>query len=325
MEFRRLIIGLCALLLFGAWHLPAEAALKFGTSEKIRYVADVSLQGPHGEKLFLARKIAEHHFLLPYSFEDQGYVLGVSGDSKRYFAMPQGPQLEAMQRAGLLPQTLPPFEFSGVDRLIANLLWIVLGGLAAYGAWAAFRPKGKAAGVGTSAGAGIPLDAAPVTTRFSGKDVSLPMTLYPGRMKMFVMLAGSLAFVAGGLFMLDNSKMIGYLSVAFFGLCALVFLVQLLTRTSYLIVDAQKFTVSSLSRKSDVAWSDVERFLVVSISGNKMVGWNFNPGYSTGTSHALAVKLAGVQNTLPDTYGMKAEELADLMNEVRMRSTVAPG
>jgi len=48
------------------------------------------------------------------------------------------------------------------------------------------------------------------------------------------MLFGSLLFVAAGFWMLSNSPMTGYLSIIFFGLCAVAFAISLLPNSSYL-------------------------------------------------------------------------------------------
>jgi len=51
---------------------------------------------------------------------------------------------------------------------------------------------------------------------------------------MLFMLFGSLLFVAAGFWMLSNSPMTGYLSIIFFGLCAVAFAISLLPNSSYL-------------------------------------------------------------------------------------------
>lgn len=57
-----------------------------------------------------------------------------------------------------------------------------------------------------------------------------------------------------------------------------------------------------------------------SISGNKMVMWNYVPEFSKQTgARRLSTALAGCEAGLPDTYGFKAEDLAGVMNEVRER------
>jgi len=50
---------------------------------------------------------------------------------------------------------------------------------------------------------------------------------------------------------------------------------------------------------------------------------NFTPDFvTTGHARTIAQSLSGYEAALPDTYGMKAQELADLMECVRQRYTL---
>lgn len=120
-----------AFLLFSSTSAFA-AKLMFGASESIRFVANTTLQGPNGAHLFLGRKVTTKAFLLPYTAKDDGFVLGISGESSRYIPLPTGPELERLQAEGFLPQPLPSWEFSGLDRLFGHALWALLVGL---GGW----------------------------------------------------------------------------------------------------------------------------------------------------------------------------------------------
>ena len=56
-----------------------------------------------------------------------------------------------------------------------------------------------------------------------------------------------------------------------------------------------------------------------------MVAWNFTADYVASGGMCRASKaFSGYEAALPDTYGMKAQELADLLNELR-RSYAADG
>ena len=49
-----------------------------------------------------------------------------------------------------------------------------------------------------------------------------------------------------------------------------------------------------------------------------MVAWNFRPDYpATGHARAIFRSLSGYEAALPDTYGMKAQALASLMDSLR--------
>jgi hypothetical protein len=105
----------------------ADAAqLRFGTSEQISFIQDVTAKGPEDEPLFLGRLIRTQNFIGGYSFEDAGFVLGVKGDSKKFYNMPTGEELARLQRAGFLPSPLPDYQPGFLDYLVGYSLWLVV-------------------------------------------------------------------------------------------------------------------------------------------------------------------------------------------------------
>jgi tetratricopeptide (TPR) repeat protein len=111
--------------------VPAGAAkLMFGTDEHIRAIQDVSITGQNGEPLYLAHKYSFHSFIAPYRLTDEGYVLGVKGNSKNYYRLDQ-PTIERLQARGLLPSPLPPYEISWMDYAFGHLAWLIGAGILA--------------------------------------------------------------------------------------------------------------------------------------------------------------------------------------------------
>lgn len=131
----RPLFWIFCLFVVALWQNTASAALKFGDEDKIRFIANTTLEGPKGERLYLARRLTTKSFLLPYTIEDNGFVLGVSGDSTRYFDFPENERLAEIQKAGHLPSPLPIYELDLADVLFGRSLWIVLLVLGAYGAY----------------------------------------------------------------------------------------------------------------------------------------------------------------------------------------------
>lgn len=321
MTLRRLALCVLAPLLLALFHAQAHAAFKFGSSETIRFVAETSLQGPGGEKLYLGRMVATRSFGLPYTIKDQGYVLGISGESRRYYPLPQGAQLAALQQAGRLPTPLPPFELDTLDLLFGHLLWVTLLGLAGWGAYVYLRRARQPAPVTLEPAWQATLPPPVARAPLPPLGVSLPLRLHPSRLKMLGLLAVCLVFVALGLLMSREQPAMGYFCAAFFGLGIPVFLLQMLPGKSYLELARDQFVSASLFKSATVQWNDIAELRVIRIHGNKMVGWNYNAAYrGRGTGHAVSSALAGVHGALPDTYGMKAEALAELMDAIRQRS-----
>ena len=136
------------------------------------------------------------------------------------------------------------------------------------------------------------------------------MVLSPSRLRYVLLLAGALVFVALGVWLLDDHPVIGYVNIAFFGLCAVVFLVQLHPKSSFLQVTAKGFRFSALFRQHFVSWGDVTSFKTCRIGLNTMVGWNYTHTFSLHQRmRAANMALSGVEAALPNTYGMKPELL----------------
>jgi hypothetical protein len=123
----------------------AQAQYRFGTDEEIHFIQDVPLKGANDEALYLGYMTRTHNFLLGYSVEDVGYVLGVKGESKRFYHMPEGDDLARFQSAGTLPNPLPPYRLGVFDYVAGYSLWWGLALVAVFWAVGARRKKKGAA------------------------------------------------------------------------------------------------------------------------------------------------------------------------------------
>lgn len=156
-----------------------------------------------------------------------------------------------------------------------------------------------------------------------GPDFTL--TFKTSKLKLFLLMAVCLLFVVAGIWGgQEKNDMRLYLSAGFFSLGLVVSCVQLHPRASYLSLKKESFIYCSLYRAHEVRWDDVQDFRVQTISHNKMVVWDFVPGYSKQIrGRRLSTAMAGCEAGLPDTYGFKAEELAAVMNQMRECSLIA--
>lgn len=120
---------LVALFLFcglSAVSVSASAKLFFGSRESIHFVANTPIPGPDQSRLYLGHRVTMKAFLLPYYVHSNGYVLGVTGDSRKYIPLPSGPALQELQAKGLLPNPLPPARLGWLDYLVGFSLWWAL-------------------------------------------------------------------------------------------------------------------------------------------------------------------------------------------------------
>jgi hypothetical protein len=73
-------------------------------------------------------------------------------------------------------------------------------------------------------------------------------------------------------------------------------------------------------RSRSVAWREVNKFGVNRIGVRNIVGWD--PSQTPSTVEKAATVLSGYASTLPETYGLTAEELAELLNRLREENSV---
>jgi hypothetical protein len=154
---------------------------------------------------------------------------------------------------------------------------------------------------------------------------------------MLLLLCGSLAFVAGGFLILGQKTDFGYLpteiagwsGIIFFGLCAIVFLITLIPGASYLRLQKEGLEVCSLFRRNTTKWQEVECFGIYTGSRrafrnkvmiNLTLEKESNPRMAA--MRARARRLSGFDGMLPDTYGMKAENLVALLTEWKTKYTL---
>jgi hypothetical protein len=155
-----------------------------------------------------------------------------------------------------------------------------------------------------------------------------PLLLRPGRLKWLAVAAVSLAFVAESVHLMRSGAWIAWPGTVFFGFGLLVSLAQLLPGASYLRLTQEGFTIRSLFRTDTIRWADVTGFRSGRILLTKMVLFDFEGSYEgsyarSRTLRALNLKLFGAGTGLPDSYGMKHEDLAVLLNRYKAASEPA--
>lgn len=155
--------------------------------------------------------------------------------------------------------------------------------------------------------------------------------LTPSKKKHVLMLLGSALFVCAGFFILSRQSKssdawVAYSSIGFFGLCALVFVAQLVPGCSYLVIRKDGFEFKALWRGTRLLWSDVDEFGLAEFTlyhigipqKHRMVGFRFSPSYKKGSYsnlRRLNEDLVGYEAALPDSYGMKHEDLVSLLTQ----------
>jgi hypothetical protein len=153
-----------------------------------------------------------------------------------------------------------------------------------------------------------------ILARFPG-----PVTLSPSRRKWALILLISAGFTAIGVWMVASGNTTGWFPLAFFGLCAVAAVIAMLPGAGGLKLDRDGFAITNLFRSHSYRWQETSGFAVARVSGNKMVV--FDDVNAAG--HAIAsmnVGLVGRNAALPDTYGLGADTLAELLTFWRARA-----
>lgn len=148
------------------------------------------------------------------------------------------------------------------------------------------------------------------------------LTLRPSLRQWWWVFLVCAAGAVTGFVMVRDGETWGWPVLVFFGIGFWVPLLLLWPRAAYLRLTQHGFEYKTLWRRRYHRWADIAAFGVARISGNDMVVWQWAPGVQPPAGTRLSVALTGVEAALGDTYGMKAEQLAALMEEWRARATM---
>ncbi|MGI9475789.1 MAG: hypothetical protein ACR2PI_03735 [Hyphomicrobiaceae bacterium] len=137
----------------------------------------------------------------------------------------------------------------------------------------------------------------------------------PGKWRLVAAIGGG--FVAIGIAMIiANGDFLAWFTTLFFALVAGVGLFQLYGSGSYLELDADTFVVTNLGRAKTERWDECANFHAYRISRVEQVAFDRARDVDTHLgemNRAISGRSAG----LPDTFGMDAGHLAELMNAYR--------
>lgn len=155
----------------------------------------------------------------------------------------------------------------------------------------------------------------------SSGEVLTPRVLHSSRRRTLGLLALSGGFAFAGVLMVGADADFGWL-VAAFGLVGTLVFAIMLVRPNRLELSQQGLTTVTLGRRWSVKWSECGEFRASKIDYNvaapSMVVFDCSaPGVRSHVLEAAAEALSGANAALPETYGMSADELAELLNSYR--------
>lgn len=152
------------------------------------------------------------------------------------------------------------------------------------------------------------------------------MTLKPDRLRWLLVFLISAGFVATAVWIGPSDPMLFYGAGGFFLLCALVSAPLMFGIGSHLALDRDGFACSTLFRTFRRDWRACSIFYPVSAGMRTYVGFSAEQDVAAHPRMAAANRaLIGATGMLPDTFGLSAEALADLMNRFRARAVDGRG
>jgi hypothetical protein len=155
-----------------------------------------------------------------------------------------------------------------------------------------------------------------ILSRFPG-----PVTLYPSRRKWLLVFAGCALFAVIGFWMIKGGDLRGWLVLIFFGLGTVIAAAAMLPGAGALVLDREGFEVTNLFRHHRTSWQDATGFQAARIppARQKLVSYD-DVTQSTKSLAKINVGIVGRNAALPDTYGLSADDLAQLMAQWRERA-----
>ncbi|MBN9662652.1 MAG: hypothetical protein J0H49_30920 [Acidobacteria bacterium] len=148
--------------------------------------------------------------------------------------------------------------------------------------------------------------------------------LYPGRLRTLFLAVACAVFTLMGL----GAGGGGLLWALLAGIGAFIFFTSLLPSAAWLKLDAQGFTYRIAFREHRYNWADIRSFGVLTrrylgiIPVSRIVCFTFTEEHKKTKSLLLrmATAIARFDGQLPDNYGMKARDLAALMENWRLQA-----
>lgn len=142
---------------------------------------------------------------------------------------------------------------------------------------------------------------------------NLPLILKPSKIKNIILILISIGFISLGISLLEKNMLIAVLNIVFFGICLIIFIINLLPNSSYLTIDEKGIEMKNLFRTTFIPWQAVSGFKTKFIFVNKLVTFTIDEKFLENS------KMKGKTGAFPDTYGMSAKNLANLLNEYKAK------
>ncbi len=140
-----------------------------------------------------------------------------------------------------------------------------------------------------------------------------PIILKPGKSKSILLFIISTVFVCLGISLWETNKALAAFTVVFFGLCLLVFIINLIPNSSYLKINHEGIEMKNLFKSTFIPWRGVSGFRTKNFFLNTMVVFDLDQDLTKASGTKVKT------GAFPDTYGMSGKKLAEFLNEQKTR------
>jgi len=131
--------------------------------------------------------------------------------------------------------------------------------------------------------------------------------------KALVLVVGAGLFVWAGFVMMSSRPLVGWAAVLFFGTCALMGVVLLLSGGASLHLDEEGFEMIGAFKRTRFLWRDVESIRINKIRGASLIAIDYKSGHSRRSQ--VSRSFAGMDTTIGNVYNVSLKELCATLNE----------
>lgn len=144
----------------------------------------------------------------------------------------------------------------------------------------------------------------------------IELIFYPSKLKNILLVIICIFFVMLGTITILEKKdyLFRLFSILFFGVGGMVTIRELLINTSYLKIQKEGFEFLVSGKKTYIKWEDIKEFKIISVKRMNLIGWLYNSkNQKIDILRKASRKLTGVDEILPNNYGLQSNELMNIM------------
>ena len=133
------------------------------------------------------------------------------------------------------------------------------------------------------------------------------------RTKALLLVAGAGLFVWGGIHMASSRPLIGWITVLFFGACAVAGVLLLATGGASLRLDEEGFEMIGAFKRSRFLWKDIESISMAKIRGASVIALDYKSGDPRRSQ--VSRSLAGMDAFIGNIYNVSLKDLCEVLKE----------